>query len=1159
MKRFSKIALTFLMLIAAVFALVACGDDVKSISVAPDKMPRLVYILGQDLDLAGGVLTVESGDGINEIPLDSEDVTVTGYDKNTLGDQTLTITYGKKTTTITVSVVKRIAVQGAETNYLVGESFNKTLGSLVVTQDNGMSFIVPMSNTGVSVIVDTSTAGAKEATISYTGNGMAFTDTLTVNVYNVTGVNVTRPIKTGYESHQSADDLDLTGGYVELVGNNGLLVRQVPLTEDMVSGFDPGAATIANRTTPLQQSVTVTYAGQNYSFTVEITYSDISVVKDAAATLSSIDWTGTELPTLTSAQGELAIEAMELIFDFEEEDYDYITSDELLAIGRVAALYANTPYATELEKYKETFTFSSGSIRLVTKSYAQTAADLDVLKNAQAAGNNPLFTYGDLLLNLLSGFGNAEFHNGTSFSTYLAKTASNAAAVNVIKTLEHMIAVYDAFRTSSTGKTVEIRKDWTPAQLKLDYAAQITKTYNLLYDELRKNGGMYGDNYRAVYGAISKWRENDDMFEILYTYYYSQEKDWNKLAYLSYFCLPGALEDMYGALGSAMYQNEMIFYSYYYLYYYGFYYTADSSDYMMYYLRAANVVDTIFENYLGDEENEVYQMYIDCLLNLTFGSFLSYSDGTEYYATLGEVLDYVMTTDYGYYDQMLRGNSLGVKAVEDLWKQYTDVLHNFYMGEELGTSIEEMLNTFAVDLKPTEQLGFLMDMNLFYYPWNLTASIPDSTYDGTSFTLDMSTTSASGQKIVFNKFAMLIANYYSDLLSDDAFAVLNDLMIALEAYSRSGYDGSAITYFRDYMNEATALYAELGAEDRNTFNGYFEDFYKKYDALYHLYDEGYPEFELGEYEDTFAELSEASYAAFIAYYLIDNAQTDNANGEENNEYAYTAFIAAYERMLSLSNTILNSGNQNAINAYYHQTGLIELEKYFSYNFTAEFAVYFIRGILHSYLTDITLGGYSVYESYSMRPDLPAVYDKLYDLVWPSLWYLLDIGQFPGEVKGTEFVGDKARKAFDALLELGAGDRVFVLISIDSYMNLIFEGFMKYVSQAVMTEMGLEPDASNYYARMEAVNNVTNYLCLVIQYYSLYEYNPNATINGYDAFTYCEAYYNLMLVYRAAMQNETAFDGMELWAAFEKVAGDLFEEFAQKCDDAGMDTDPTPDE
>ena len=66
---------------------------------------KISYLKGEDLDLTGGQIEIEYGDGTKIIEdMDSENVAVTGYNKEQIGEQTLTVSYGSTTTTLDVEV-----------------------------------------------------------------------------------------------------------------------------------------------------------------------------------------------------------------------------------------------------------------------------------------------------------------------------------------------------------------------------------------------------------------------------------------------------------------------------------------------------------------------------------------------------------------------------------------------------------------------------------------------------------------------------------------------------------------------------------------------------------------------------------------------------------------------------------------------------------------------------------------------------------------------------------------------------------------------------------------------------------------------------------------------------------------------------------------------
>ena len=104
MKRFKVIAVAMLLAAVAALSFTACSS-VKSIAIA--EMPRTTFVQGQELDLSGGKLAV-TGKGTEQIDLNSADVSVSGYDKNTLGVQELTVKYKGKTVPLTVTVIARL-------------------------------------------------------------------------------------------------------------------------------------------------------------------------------------------------------------------------------------------------------------------------------------------------------------------------------------------------------------------------------------------------------------------------------------------------------------------------------------------------------------------------------------------------------------------------------------------------------------------------------------------------------------------------------------------------------------------------------------------------------------------------------------------------------------------------------------------------------------------------------------------------------------------------------------------------------------------------------------------------------------------------------------------------------------------------------------------
>ena len=188
MKRFSKL-LILAILCTVCLVLLACG---KIDGIHFESEPRKTLIQGQELSLDDVVIVATSKD--KTTPVDMAEVSVSGYNKNQLGTQTITFTYGEQTLTHTVTVIPRIALEGITRDYFIGDSFDKTKGRLRVADDNGNIKSVNMSEESVTVEgFDSSSAGSKTVTVKYG----SYTGTATVTVYTAETIELTsKPKKT---------------------------------------------------------------------------------------------------------------------------------------------------------------------------------------------------------------------------------------------------------------------------------------------------------------------------------------------------------------------------------------------------------------------------------------------------------------------------------------------------------------------------------------------------------------------------------------------------------------------------------------------------------------------------------------------------------------------------------------------------------------------------------------------------------------------------------------------------------------------------------------------------------------------------------------------------------------------------------------------------
>ncbi len=172
MKRCIKFGLLIAAMLALVVFAVSC-TSAESISVSEDSEFQAVYVRGQELNLSGMILNVNTGKKTTEIGIDEKGVTVYGYDKDALGKQTVKIEYGGAVTEIEVTVVDRVVVKGAITDYLVGDGFDNGTGMVKITDYDGSSRSIQLSSDSITVSgFDSSVAKLNlSLTVKYTKDG----------------------------------------------------------------------------------------------------------------------------------------------------------------------------------------------------------------------------------------------------------------------------------------------------------------------------------------------------------------------------------------------------------------------------------------------------------------------------------------------------------------------------------------------------------------------------------------------------------------------------------------------------------------------------------------------------------------------------------------------------------------------------------------------------------------------------------------------------------------------------------------------------------------------------------------------------------------------------------------------------------------------------
>ena len=176
------------------------GTDVNAIAVKTE--PKTTYIKGEDLNLDDLVVEVSYTDGTKN---DMQGATVTGYDKEQEGEQTLTVNYAGYTATynVTVEAVPELVsievTAPSKTEYIVGEALD-TEGMVVTARYEGDKQAIVTSSAVVGEF-DNTTAGEKQVTVTYSEKETTFT----VNVVEVTQFDDTVLVRNATANSQQVD------------------------------------------------------------------------------------------------------------------------------------------------------------------------------------------------------------------------------------------------------------------------------------------------------------------------------------------------------------------------------------------------------------------------------------------------------------------------------------------------------------------------------------------------------------------------------------------------------------------------------------------------------------------------------------------------------------------------------------------------------------------------------------------------------------------------------------------------------------------------------------------------------------------------------------------------------------------------------------------
>ena len=237
-------------------------------SISVNQQPtKTTYFVGESLDTTGLQLKVNYDDGSTSYV--TSGFTTSGFSSTSAGTKTVTVSYGGKTTTFTVTIINKsltsisINQHPTKTTYFVGEALDTTGLQLKLNYDDGSTSYVTsgFTTSGFS----SSSAGTKTVTVSYGGKTTTFS--VTVKNKSLTSISVSnQPTKTSYFIGEA---LDTTGLQLKLNYDDGS-------TEYVTGGFTTSGF---SSTTAGTKTVTVSYSGKTTSFIVIVNYKSIEETK----------------------------------------------------------------------------------------------------------------------------------------------------------------------------------------------------------------------------------------------------------------------------------------------------------------------------------------------------------------------------------------------------------------------------------------------------------------------------------------------------------------------------------------------------------------------------------------------------------------------------------------------------------------------------------------------------------------------------------------------------------------------------------------------------------------------------------------------------------------------------------------------------------------
>jgi len=865
-----KVYLSVFLLLTTFFACAAlmtsCGDKVEQIYVDNSYAPRLTYVQGQELDLQNGIITAIIGGEESLISMTDAGVSVTGYNKDTLGSQNLIVTYKGKTATITVNVIPRLVAEGYETSYFTGDTIKLDKGKLKVAKDDATTSMVPLNDPRVTIEgFDSTTAGEKTVTAKYSDGTNAYTCTFNVTVYDAATSNITivYPKKINYGSHEK--ELDFTGGYITIKGGaNGRLEKHVDITKDMITpgSYDPTAVN-ANKPSDVQ-TITINYLGKVFQYTVRLKYSSVSMVTDHLETIKGIDLTAEEL-TLTEEQKKASWIAISEYNNLKDSEKEIFTEEDVNTMLRVASIAVSELYREELKNYSDTILIIGEGIQFVCETYEKTVTDLAKFKDSSETLN----LYASVLRSLLKEHADLPTRGDKLIKDEVFVIPEDIQK-NLIDMLAHLISLH---RDMSA-----IPDDWTIESLKaMDTDADKNNDAEPRLYRIRVDisaSPYYKNGQGNIYNILSNWRTKGDFFEIVYTYFLYCNDSY------------GGTESVVQMLDSVPWPKTInTWYSYWY--------------------SLMNIGASI-EAGFKEDPNKVfmtdltpYNFYFQTMLDMA-AEIKANSETDKLSADLYRLIAgdsrINQARNKGYGLLKLRGFLTDeTTGFSEAWKAYLELVELYAKGELVDEDGKVIITGYEskyenvmkqiCKLSPLELHEFLGSINFYY-----------GKTDSDIFALSIFKKEVDGEtkSAYLSVLATLMNLYYKEIFNDDEFAIFEKLTIAMESYARINKVEDAKTVFMTNMGEIISAYNSLANKD--LFNSKMGDGYAAYVKLYEAV---LAENAIAIGEEALKNVNEllafAGKFEGILDYILDEIAKPEGERSIRNE-AYMVLFALYERV-----------------------------------------------------------------------------------------------------------------------------------------------------------------------------------------------------------------------------------------------------------------------